>query len=91
MQKSTHLVSSQGKPLMSPCLLNLPPANLEWPSSSLSLSLSSTYGGQLHIIPGNHPSLQTSKTFQGLKRSNLMHCSLANTVGFFPKISSNLT
>lgn len=45
-----------------PCLLNLPPTNLEWTASFLSLSLPSLYGGQFQMTPRILPqSLWTNK------------------------------
>lgn len=43
-----------------PCLLKLPPTNLEWSGSFFILSLISTYRGQFQISPGKLRRFQTN-------------------------------
>lgn len=46
-----------------PCLLSLPPTNLEWPASFFGLPLASPYGDQFQIMPLKLPRLQTNKCY----------------------------
>ena len=49
-----------------PCLLNLPPANLDWSVSFFGLSLSSVYWSQFQIAPRKLLRLQTNTWNAGL-------------------------
>lgn len=91
MQRSVFVGLAQDKkPLCKfPCLLNLPPANLDWSASFFGLSLSSVYWSQFQIAPRKLLRLQTNAWDAGLTVPGFSDSSLKIFHHFLATIVSN--